>query len=664
MAENFFQRIGQKLGIGVGGEPLEPEAQAEIQKHERHEAFRQWKHRIEKAKKSRKDWEDEYKVKDLENYYLGKQGQNTITVFNYFAATVKAEQPELFFTQPTFLVRPKPIKGGPANDRIIARSEALLKSIATQDDNLEISGELATVQSFFRIGVLKSIYDPNLEPNPRAGQPIFMHGDDGAPAIGPDGQPMPLMDPRTGQPLTEPDQVLNDETYRWEWVDAKRMLLPDDGPDQRKWSWIGEEISVKLAEAQADIRFPEDLRLQLRSNESSDPDNPEKPRSAKDFDGKDEDDEMFRYCECYDIRRKRWYIYAEGQTFDKFLVDDVLPDGIEDHPYAVLAFDPILGPKPSAWPKPPVFDWKPIQSEYNIRRNQITEGAKRTARKVFYDEGTFPDEIESLKALQSSKDMEAVKVNTIQKIPQSIADANQSPDLYKDVQLLQMDYRLISGQTGANLGIADSNTATEASFAQRASNARTADKRKVITRWMRQSGRKMLQLVQGTMTLKQWVSIRGLDDKQVAIYAQQVYGLDPVMLGSMPGIKQMLIDRLGEQKWTQTTREEMTFEADVDVVPGSVRARTLDLERQEWLEFLKVIGMAPQLLMSRELLTETATKYETITQKMIDELLALAPKMMAAQQTTAGHAGDNAQGGGAGPSPIENALTAMSGSVQ
>jgi hypothetical protein len=166
------------------------------------------------------------------------------------------------------------------------------------------------------------------------------------------------------------------------------------------------------------------------------------------------------------------------------------------------------------------------------------------------------------------------------------------------------------------------------------------------------------------MTLKQWVLIRGLDDGEVGKYAMQVYGVDPMMLQTMPAIKQMLIERLGEQKWVETTREELTFEASVDVVPGSVRARTLDLEKQEWLEFLKVIGMAPQLLMSRELLTETATKYETITQKMIDELLALAPKMMAAQQGAAGHAGDNGQGGGAGPSPIENAMTALSGSVQ
>src|SRR3972149_39350 len=115
---------------------------AENEKAARDKRYKTWKDRIARAKKLREDWEHEYKVKELERYYLGDQGDDT-TVFNHFLATLKAEEPELFFTNPTFMVRPKPGRQGPANDRIVARGEGVLQSIASQDDNLERSGELA-----------------------------------------------------------------------------------------------------------------------------------------------------------------------------------------------------------------------------------------------------------------------------------------------------------------------------------------------------------------------------------------------------------------------------------------------------------------------------------------------------------------------------------------
>lgn len=647
---NFFTRMKSRL---TGGDPAENQQKAEAK-----DRVKLWKDRIGKAKKLRENWEAEFKLKELEEMYLGQENKG-VRVFNHFLATLKSELPSIFFTNPTFLVRAKPKTAAPASNASLMRAEGVLQSIAAHDDNLEESGELAIAQAYFRLGVLKCIFDPTLEPNPRAGQPVMMHNADGTPIMGPDGQSQPLVDPQTQQPVVEPDFVISDEVYRWEWIDARKMLLPNEGPDQRKWTWLGEEVVTRLQEAKADERFPKALRDQFKSNYSVDPD---RQKNATRYEVEDDQDEMFCYAECYDIKAKQWYIYAEGQDFEEFLIDGPLPDGIEDHPYAIMsAFNPIFGPKPSPWPLPEVFAWKAVQEEYDIRRSQITAGAGRSARKIYYDESTFVDEDGSLKALVSNKDMEAVKLQSVKNPPVTIPDPGLPPDLYKDIALLTEDKRQITGQTGAKLGLPNASSATEATFAERASDARTADKRKVVNRWMRKAGRKMLQLVQGTMTLDKYVMIRGLNNTEVEDYAMQVYGLNPLMLKMLPGIKDILIQRLGEQSWVQTTRTELTFEADVEVVPGSVRPRTLDVERQEWFEFLKVIGAFPQLLMSRELLMETARKYETITQAMVDELNALAQKMMMASQTTAGRQGDNQQGGGAGPGPIENTLAAMMG---
>ena len=119
--------------------------------------------------------------------------------------------------------------------------------------------------------------------------------------------------------------------------------------------------------------------------------------------------------------------------------------------------------------------------------------------------------------------------------------------------------------------------------------------------------------------------------------------------------------RFGKEDWQSVSQEMMDFEADVSVVPGSSRPRTLETERMQWMEFLKIIGAFPQLAMSPLLLKETANKFEYISQPMIDELAALAEKMM---QVNANQAGRN-QGGqapGAGQ-PAQQGLAGMMSAV-
>jgi hypothetical protein len=122
-----------------------------------------------------------------------------------------------------------------------------------------------------------------------------------------------------------------------------------------------------------------------------------------------------------------------------------------------------------------------------------------------------------------------------------------------------------------------------------------------------------------------------------------------LLLQSLPMLKPMLIARFGDDRFQMVTREELTFEADVSVAPGSMRPRNLDVERRNWLEFLRVIGQFPQLLMSQQLLRETAAKFETIDERMLDELHELGKAMMQQQSEVAGrNQGGETNGGGAG----------------
>jgi hypothetical protein len=554
-------------------------------------------------------------------------------------------------------------------ERDAAIGESTLDAIGVQDNNLKRAGSLGVLQNYFRIGVLKTVYDPKMEPNPQAGEPIYEVGETGEPVLNEfTGMPEQMKDPGTGLPLFEPEEVITDEAYRYEWVDGVNMLLPDEGPDRSKWSWVGEEIVVSLEEAKADTRFTKNLRNRLVANESK-----SKLKNVPPIRGDmaSSEDERFRYCELWDIKAKRVRALAEGQEFEDFLMDEPLPDGVEDHPYALLlGWTPILGPEPSPWPMPHIRPWLDIQREYNIRRQQITEGAKRSARKGVYDDSTFADADEAMKVLQSPGDMEFGKVTDVNRPPVMLEVPNLSADIWRDIPLLQADWRLVTGLSGSRLSDPDATTATEASFVERAGNLRDADMQDAVNDWLSEAGRKMLQRVRATLTMDMWIKLRGFSDSEFQQYVERVYGKE-VMLGIqyLPGLKEIYRERFGQEKWQRVTRESLQFEADVSVVPGSSRPRNLEVERSQWIQFLQIIGQFPQLALSRELLRETAAKFEYISERMLDELTALAQQMVNINANQAGRSqgGANAgamPAGGDGGGMLGNLLASVTGGRQ
>lgn len=611
--------------------------------------YKKWTCKIDKARKLRKDWEREYQVETCEEYYLGKQQKGLppgIKVINNFLSTINVTIPGLLFDTPTFIARPKAGQSSPSSTEQAKVAEGVLSQIATDSDNLSNAARLGLLQNFFRIAVLKAIYDPSLEPNPRAGYPIYETDAAGNVIRDPQtGEPAQMADPQTGEPMVEPDQVMGGETYRWEWVDARRMLLPDDGPDQTKWTWLGEEIEVSLEDAKADERFPSEIRARFKDSGQRTGEEAI-GSSGVDSSGGDDDeyDACFRYTECYDLKKKRWYIVADSQEIKEFLLDQPLPSGVEDHPYAILpGWFPNLGPKPSPWPLPYTNPWLDLQKEYNIRRLQMMEGAKRSARKVLYEAQTFEDADEALKLLQSNKDMEGVMVRDVNRPPVPFQETNINAAIMQDVPALQMDWRIITGQTGMKMGISSADTATEATFVERASNLRDAELQKSVARWLRIAGQKMWQLVRSTLTLKIFVKLRGMDDDAIALYLQSTYGIPPQLLQMFPALAQGIVQRYGQETIEPVTREDLNFDAHIDIIPSSTKPRNLTVERQQWLEFLTLVANAPQLALSRTLLEETAAKYDFISPQMVEEVHALAMTMMQVKANQAGHGGGGTQ---------------------
>ena len=633
-------------------EPKETETELSASKKSRIERLNIWRKRVERAKKIRTDWEREYQVKECERFFLGKQrnqGDEETIVLNHFWATLQAEKPNLLLATPKFYVRPKPGKESPEEESSAMIGEGVLSAIAEQKHNLKQSSTLALLQAFFRIGVIKTIYNPKLEPNPNVGEFVYASDPAGNPIFekdeisggvlqGPKGPiKKKVVDEDTGKPLIEPKKIVRSDAYRWQWVNAKNMLLPDEGPDQTTWTWLGEEIVVDFEDAKDDDRFSHTSKLV--ANEKPKDNQPATDKSTP-------DEEKLRYYECYDIKNKKIRVFADGQPFDDFLLEEDLPDGIEDHPYAILlGWTPIIMPEPSPWPFPHTNPWLGPQEEYNTRRRQIMEGAKRSARKLGFDDNTFPDEEEAFKHLQSAKDLEGVKLNDTTKPPITMEAPNLNPAIYNDIPLLQTDWRMITGLSGAKLMNPDANTATEATFVERASNLRDVDMQDAVQLWLAQAGEKMLQLVSKTLTIDMFIKLRGFSDSESQKYLQAIYGIPSEMFQFYPELKELVRERYGKEKWHAITRDDLQFESEVSVVPGSMRPPNLDVERDQWLKFLQILGQFPQLALSRELLKQTAKKFEYISERALDELAALAQKMIDVNARQAGRDQPGAQGG-------------------
>lgn len=640
---------------------------------EKRDEMRRWQVRVEHAKKVRGDWERRYLVETCERFFLGNQHeygalhpwfdvQENDPTFNYIWATIQAQLPSLYYQNPTFNVTATEPAMTASAEHAAALEEALLRTIADEEMHLKTAGQLATLQNFFRAGVLKVIYDPRLEPNPQAGEIIYARGADGAPIIDPmSGNPVAVLGP-DGQPATEPERVLSDEVYRWQWVDAACMLLPDQGPDPSRWTWIGEEVFVPLEVAQEDQRFKKSVREQLVANSYGGNLRPHALGTGyQDVTQRsDGGEEYLCYYECWDIWNKQYYVWAEGQNNNEFLVEDSFPPGVEKHPYCLaLGFNsPILGPTPSPWPVPIVFQWLSVQREYNTRRKQITQGAGRSARKMIYEEGTFPDEDEALKALESSKDLSSAKVTNVERPPLYLVDPPLPADILHDIALLQNDMRALTHMPAARMqSVQAGQSPTEAGMAERFAGQADLAMRDVITEMMRQAGEKMSQRLKATLTLDKLVKIRQLNEDELQGVIVKMYGeqIAP-LLQAMPRLKQALTDRFGRESWQRATRENIIFQSRVNIVPGSMRARTTEVERQQLLSFLGVLGQAPQLALSRELLGVVARAFEIESEPLLAELNALAHQMVEVNARQAGRyqGGDNPQSQGPQNTPAQN----------
>jgi hypothetical protein len=122
-------------------------------------------------------------------------------------------------------------------------------------------------------------------------------------------------------------------------------------------------------------------------------------------------------------------------------------------------------------------------------------------------------------------------------------------------------------------------------------------------------------------------------------------------------VRESFRQNFGKEKMVKVTQDDLQFEADVTVSPGSSRPKNLEGERRAFIQVLQIFGQAPQLLMSRELTSRVLRMFEMEDARLLDELTMVAQKMI---QVNANQAGRN-QGGEAGAADAGGAGVDLAG---
>lgn len=643
--------------------------------------LRQMKSRVRLGRDERRRWRTDYRVDELAKAAYGSReeyneffGETETIWINKFDPTIKTMLPSLFFHAPQWRFEVMTNDLSSRRRQQSALISSLISRISQENRQLERATRFAVQQSMHSIGVIKIIYDPKMEPNPRKGDPIFRTDDaDEAIRSSDTGDPLPLLD-EAGEPVMEPDEIVSDEVYRIEWVNAENMILPPNEPDCGKWQWIAEEITVPVADAKEDKRFKASLRRQIRANVA--PEAEEGFDDASNLAEMDEDDGEFRYIEYYDIKNKRYYAWADGGDIEgdgevnfenELLFDEPLPRGIDDYPYAILlGYTAILDPHPKTWPLPLTYNWLPIEYEHNIRRQQLANGARHSARKVFYDQSTFKSHEDAVTALQSSVDMEAVEVQDVSRVPVVQADPPPSINISADLSALEGDWIRATGMSASAFGTR-SGSATEARIESGAESIRESDLRRSVAMFMEELGHKLFQLVKATMTVDISVKMASMSDQDLSAAIDNRFGPgSSELLAQSPGLRQAFIDRFGDETWYKVNREDISFDAKVTVAPGSMKSRTLETERQQFIEFMTLVLQAPIALQSRELLLMLARMFEFVDDRVVDELVALGEKAAMMEAMKAGRFqgdGGGMSGAAAGAAAMQPATRTPSPSV-
>jgi hypothetical protein len=341
---------------------------------------------------------------------------------------------------------------------------------------------------------------------------------------------------------------------------------------------------------------------------------------------------MVKVWKIWDLRRRVRHVLAEGHK--KFLQEDKPYTFL---PLAVIKFHEILN---SFYPCPPVYQWLGPQDEINETREMQRAHRRRFYRRYTYTDGSIdPAELEKL---ETGGDGVCAKSNTPGSPLTPVPDAPLSGDVWTHLNESKSDFIAVSAIGGEQRGVAESDTATQATIIDQRSRLRESAARTKVAGWLSQIARLMLLTIKEEMALPIWVKRSS----------------DPFAQGMIEGKTEL---------WRQIQSDELgDLDLDVYIDLASMSPVTEEVERNAWNTVLALMTN-PSILMvlgqSEVLLRKTLMMYGIRSENEIQEIIKVMQQALGmVQQQAAAEAAKKMGAGSVGAGGPTNSPT-ISGST-
>jgi hypothetical protein len=587
-----------------------------------------WNERIERAKKAREQWAKNFETQKGRDYWEGRQNpgypEDEWITINKIYAHLQAQLPTLYSIDPYFYVKLK--KSYQVDPQRIAEFEAkgrgrqaMLNYLKGELD-LKSHARLAIQDAYFEFGVLKVRHASDSTKHPHAGEPILDE----------DGEE--VKDPETGKAMVYPDTLPANERYELTRLHPGCFLWDADaGPLEPSWNWCGDYRVISKAEALEDPTFDKKAVRDAKGGDRSvvdrkDGDAASKPSGiisaiTSAFSRKKDDEVFLKVWQIWDLKKREFLNYCETAS-SLFTEPRSCPPGVEKHPYSFLRF---TLRDDSPYPFPPVSPALGPQKEVSLSRSRLMTHRKRFNRKYEVDVNKLMDADTELPKLESGDDGTIVRVMALGAV-NPINDAPLDQQNLQELQFLNNDLVEVFGTPSSARGVADSDSATEASILDTRLAIREGDKLSMVKDFVITAASKLDMLVQFHIDKDEAVKVTGTQGEFWQVIKESDY-------------------------------EEIEGEYQYSVNVGASQPRLPEIERSQWIAFMsQVVIPFPQILTAPSVMRRMAEMFGIEDDAAIEELRQLGLKMMSGQMPMPGN-----QGGGPSNNPVSAIMGAAMG---
>jgi len=576
------------------------------------EKAKEWLQKVDRAKKVREEWRNRFRVPTAYAYWEGAQrpsgigAEDWITI-NMIYSNLQAELPSLYSNDPYYYIKlaktfnpdPEAIPEYEMRGKIRQSMLNYLK----KELKLKQKARLSIFDAHFQYGVMKYCYYADLTENPAAGQPIYSSENDETPLI------------ENGNPILEPEYIPANEAYKAYRIHPDDFLVDEDaGPLDEDVIWRAQRIKRNIDDVKNDKRYSAKARKIVRATEVKD--DTEKEREARKKggvvnqagEGEAKAPDIVVIWEIWDRKSKQWLTLAEGLNEEFLIAPADIPKGIEVDPFVDLRWTL----RDDSWyPLPPLSQWIDPQTDYCDARSKLKVHRKRFNRKYHLEASAYDDPESAAAKLTSGEDGSVIIANrAVGYQPVApISDAPLDQQLHTEIAYLRHDFDDVA--TGANQrgrALGSDSSATEAGILEKRSQIREGDKQGLVIDFLADGGRKLDMLIQANLTTSQAVKVSGPQGEFWQPVTPQDY-------------------------------EEIPAEYEYSVDVGSITPQLPEIERAQWMAFLGLIAQAPQLMLSKRLLTKTAEMHHIHDETMVDELMQIGQQIASGQLATPGQQG-------------------------